>query len=69
MGVKVSKRYSLYKSQPNSFKFVLDFLAIVLTKLRWEVLKIFSFRFFTILFSKISNSPFYRMGKLKTSVV
>ena len=52
MGVKISKRYSSYKSQPKVFKLVLNFPSSGPNKTTFVIFKILSFRFLTIYFRK-----------------
>ena len=52
MEVKLSKRYSSYKSQPKGFKLVLNFLPNGPHKITLGIFEIFN-----DCFSKISNSP------------
>ena len=64
MGVKMSKRFS-YKSKPKGFKLVLNFPPNGPHKTTFGIFKILSFRFLTIFFSKISNSPLQPMAEIK----
>ncbi len=68
MVLKISKRYSSYKSQPKVFKLVLNFPPLVLTNC-FEDFWNFEFAIFNYYFSKISNSPLYSMGNSKTSII
>ena len=56
MGVKVSKRYSSYKSQPKVLKRVLNFPPNGPHKATLGIFEILSSWFLTICFSKISNT-------------
>ncbi len=67
MGVKISKRYSWYKSKRYVFKLVLNVSPMARSKLPWGFLK-FEFPLFTF-FSKISNHYLYPMEKAKTSII
>ena len=50
MGVKISKRFSSYKSQPKVFKVALHFPVNGSHKITLGIFEILSFRFLTIFF-------------------
>ena len=52
MGVKISKRYSSYKSQPKAFKLFLNILPNGPHKTNFGIFEILSFRFLTIFCSR-----------------
>ena len=67
MGVKISKRYSSYKSQRNVFKLVLNVTPNGPHRMTLRIFQILSFRFVTIFSRKFQIH--HCMKKSKTSII
>ena len=71
MGAKISKHYSSYKWQPNVLKPVLNFLPMVVIKLRWGILKfrVSDFkRFLLFFFENFKFTMIVDYGEIKKNV-
>ncbi len=68
MGVKISKRYSSYKSQPNVFKLVLNFLPNGPHKIALGIFQIWGFWILMIFFQTFKLT-IVAYGEIKSSII